>query len=521
MENIKGIESGRALTINYNNFIYIYYLPTRNLYKYDIYNNSYQYITQTDFTATNIYLINNILYLVKINYTLTSTPYFESFNIFRYDLLNNQIIDNFTKTYTQNFMEFKEDLLGTLFFKDNFKFICTKYIAIFDTDFNFLRFEEDTFYTSYRYKTQVNSINYNNDFYLISYVANTRDLKILKNNTLYMNIDDTFINWCIINNKVYYFTNNAIKLINLDSKTISDIGVLQDNHILGGISGTSERIAVIGGESINTIEFTIVDNKIYNYTFYLKEKTAIFVNKARLIELTTKYNDFENLIYFTLKFADNSTELFTSKKYLLSIGLGINQNEYINIPFNYTYLLNNYERVLKFYEIEDSGVIIEQNVNIDFYKFNGDNKQVDKTNNLQKQGTITMNFLDTQNKKKLKFLLQKNDIILKSNYVYIPIFNRYYYINNLTIMDNNLIEIDLNLDYLYTYKDLIYRQNALIEYGNKYINNDLVDTNIKKGIYSSIDFIKIEPNTETEFEFKQDNENYNYVLNLVNPKGAI
>lgn len=521
MENIKGIESGRALTINYNDFIYIYYLSTRNLYKYDIYNNTYQLITQTDFTATNIYLINNIVYLVKINYTLTSTPYLQGFNVFRYDLLNNQIVDNFTKSYTQNFTNFKESLQGILFFKDNFRFICTKHIAFFDTDFNFLRFEEDTFYISYRYKTQVNSINYNNDFYLITYEVNTSNLKILKNNTLYMDIDDNFINWCIINNNVYYFTNNAIKSLNLDSKTITDIGVLQDNHILGGISGTSDRIAVIGGEDINTIEYTSVDNRIYNYNFYLKNDIRIFVNKKRLFEIQTKYNDIENLIYFTLKFIDNSTELFTTDKNILSIGLGINQDSYVNIPFNYTYLLNNYDSVINFYEIEKQAVIIEQNINIDFYKFVGDNKEIDKTNNLQKQGTITMNFLEPQNKKKLKLLLQQNEIITKSNYVYIQNFNRYYYINNINILDNNLIEIDLNLDYLYTYKDLIYRQNALIEYGNKNINNDLVDNNIKKGIYSNIDFIKIEPNTETEFEFKQDTENYNYVLNLVNPKGAL
>ena len=423
MENIKGIESGRALTINCNDFIYIYYLNTRNLYKYDIYNNTYQLMTQTEFAATNIYLINNILYLVKINYTLTSTPYLQGFNVFRYDLINNRLIDEFTKTYTQNFISFKQGNQGILFFKDNFILICTKYIAIFDLDFNFLRFEEDTFYTSYRYKLQVNSINYNNDFYLISFEVNTSNLKILKNNTLYMDIDDTFINWCNINNNVYYFTNNAIKLLNLDTKTITDIGVLQDNHILGGISGTSDRIAVVGGTDLDTIEYTSVDNKIYNYIFYLKNDTKIFINKKRLFEIKTKYNDLENLIYFTLKFIDNSTELFTTDKNILAIGLGLSQDNYVNIPYNYTYLLNNYDRQLKFYEIENQAVIIEQNVNIDFYKFNGDNKQVDKSNNLQKLGTITMNFLEHQNKKKLKLLLEKNDIILKSNYVYIQDFS--------------------------------------------------------------------------------------------------
>ena len=68
---------------------------------------------------------------------------------------------------------------------------------------------------------------------------------------------------------------------------------------------------------------------------------------------------------------------------------------------------------------------------------------------------------------------------------------------------------------------MIYRQQALIEQANININNDLVDDEYKKGIYQNIEFIEIDKTTDTEFDFGQDTENYNYVLNLVNPKGAL
>ena len=68
MEKITSIESGRTLTVSHNNFIYIYFLSTRNLYKYDIYNNKYQFLITSDFAATNIYIIDNVSIDYKNNW---------------------------------------------------------------------------------------------------------------------------------------------------------------------------------------------------------------------------------------------------------------------------------------------------------------------------------------------------------------------------------------------------------------------------------------------------------------------
>ena len=41
------------------------------------------------------------------------------------------------------------------------------------------------------------------------------------------------------------------------------------------------------------------------------------------------------------------------------------------------------------------------------------------------------------------------------NYIYVPKFGRYYYINNITILDNNMVQIDCSVDVLMTFKDEI------------------------------------------------------------------
>ena len=61
------------------------------------------------------------------------------------------------------------------------------------------------------------------------------------------------------------------------------------------------------------------------------------------------------------------------------------------------------------------------------------------------------------------------------NYLYIPIFNRYYFITDIKVIRNNLWEISCHCDVLETYKNEIKKQKAIIarqenEY-NLYLND--------------------------------------------------
>lgn len=49
------------------------------------------------------------------------------------------------------------------------------------------------------------------------------------------------------------------------------------------------------------------------------------------------------------------------------------------------------------------------------------------------------------------------------NYAYIPEFGRYYFVTDIRSVTNNLWEISMHVDVLYTYRDAIRANNAIIE----------------------------------------------------------
>ena len=68
-----------------------------------------------------------------------------------------------------------------------------------------------------------------------------------------------------------------------------------------------------------------------------------------------------------------------------------------------------------------------------------------------------------------------NNYVLSANYVYIPDFNRYYFINDITSVRQNLWRLSLHVDVLMSYKKEIKNTKAFIS-RNEFIYNDkLVD----------------------------------------------
>ena len=80
------------------------------------------------------------------------------------------------------------------------------------------------------------------------------------------------------------------------------------------------------------------------------------------------------------------------------------------------------------------------------------------------------------------------------NYIYIPIFNRYYYITESVIIRKNLVELNCYIDVLMSYNNYIMNQTALVDRsynnGDKYIddNNIVVypDYNIVQNVIEPI-----------------------------------
>ena len=86
-------------------------------------------------------------------------------------------------------------------------------------------------------------------------------------------------------------------------------------------------------------------------------------------------------------------------------------------------------------------------------------------------------------------IVLKSDVLINSNYAFIPSFNRYYYIENIEVFPNDIYNLTLKCDVLMSFKDDILNSNANIinqtEY-NKYYNSNYA-SEVKKevDIYNS------------------------------------
>lgn len=150
------------------------------------------------------------------------------------------------------------------------------------------------------------------------------------------------------------------------------------------------------------------------------------------------------------------------------------------------------------------------------YKNNGERKRVDKTSFLILYKEINNCYFKENGSLLTPFIiLSTNNVSISScNYCYIENINRYYFINDIIILDDNRLQLQLNIDVLYTYKNSIYSSSikALVErsetYYDKFIYDDLLPFRNK------LDISIINPTIIESFTNASLNKYY-YVVNAL------
>lgn len=89
-------------------------------------------------------------------------------------------------------------------------------------------------------------------------------------------------------------------------------------------------------------------------------------------------------------------------------------------------------------------------MNITFYKTKSETNKINKT--LSDALTITGSIKDNTNIVSPTIKVQYNANLLTSNYCYIPVFNRYYFVNSVEI-DGDILVIALSCDVLMSFKN--------------------------------------------------------------------
>ena len=112
---------------------------------------------------------------------------------------------------------------------------------------------------------------------------------------------------------------------------------------------------------------------------------------------------------------------------------------------------------------------------MNIYQNISENNRVDKTNYLTQLGTINGVLRESTSITEPVLTLEM-ETVPTFNYVYIPAFNRYYFVTEINSIRYNLWEISLSVDVLMTYKDGLYNLEAFINRSENNANNYIVDS---------------------------------------------
>lgn len=104
------------------------------------------------------------------------------------------------------------------------------------------------------------------------------------------------------------------------------------------------------------------------------------------------------------------------------------------------------------------------------------------------------------------------------NYVYIEEFSRFYFVNNIVVSSNGLALVSCEVDALYSFKEQILNNNAMIERNefefNELINDDLLPLKYEPTITEFEPAAGALVNTDFISDFNIDND-YNIVLSII------
>ena len=114
-----------------------------------------------------------------------------------------------------------------------------------------------------------------------------------------------------------------------------------------------------------------------------------------------------------------------------------------------------------------------------FFQNTAEPNRVNKTEYLTEQIRVAGNLRDISDVINPSITFEcTDDKILKSNYVYIPTFNRYYFINSITSMRTNLWRVNLHCDVLYSFRNDVLQIKAIIDRQENNFNRYLIDNNM-------------------------------------------
>ncbi len=146
-------------------------------------------------------------------------------------------------------------------------------------------------------------------------------------------------------------------------------------------------------------------------------------------------------------------------------------------------------------------------MNITLYNTPDDKRNLLKT--LSNDVTLSCAVYEASNILNPKMLLEYNSLVLQKNYCYIPSFNRYYFIENVTVDAGERMIVQCSVDVLQTYKQYILGLNVTVTRNEYAPTSNLVDP---LATFTPKRNVEVYPFSTTPFNIRDTSATNNYVL---------
>ena len=303
-----------------------------------------------------------------------------------------------------------------------------------------------------------------------------------------------------IENKLYILGGSygsGGKIYNIDDGTIEDVELNYSFTTIDTDFNIADSTVSIHSNSspFNIVQFDIViysnQYKIYNNNGLVEY--ANYRGQAPIVSLKFEKKE-NNAIEYTIRTEEKNiigSYITQTPNNLTLLGYSSLPNSSV-VQYPLDREINISIKASKdLYEVYGMDIPVISAFDIYLYKNSAEQNRVDKSLYLTRIGIVSGTLRDDTSITNMAIKFEYPGII-DFNYVYIPIFNRYYFVNDVISLRNNIWNINLSVDVLMSYKDAIYNLEAFIDRNENVKDNLIVDKNraIDEGYDYEVDTVE-------------------------------
>lgn len=310
-------------------------------------------------------------------------------------------------------------------------------------------------------------------YYKMGYVSPPNSTISLSTDTAIENI----ISWGYEDDEnIYILSNGSLNRINKTTLVESTL-LITDL----GVSGSFYSYGSNGIYFLDNTNLYIIEDIEYNLTYDIKSADgsityATFTDSAPITKALFGF-DGNTVSYILTTLTGNITGQYTPEviegKQLIGYGvypnskktsITVNRETDVDIRADFV-----------FYEVFTRYRPLDTTFQLNIYQNTAEQNRVDKTDYLKSVGTLNGTFREPTSVTSPSITIEM-DGLPTFNYIYIPNFNRYYYVTEITNIRNSVWQIDCTVDVLMSYKDAIRKCPARVERNqyefNRFIQDD-------------------------------------------------